>query len=80
MPAGEAVPIDVIANDTDPDGDLDPASLALGTEPGKGTVRLVDGLLLYVADENAAGTDQFTYTVLDRAGHCDAARITIRIG
>jgi hypothetical protein len=78
--AGESVRIPVLVNDGDPDGDLDPSSVALQNEPGKGTVTLLDGALLYTADEGANGADQFDYTVLDSTGACAAARVAVDIG
>ena len=71
--------VPVLANDTDPDGDLDGGSLGLENAPQKGTVSLVDGAIQYVADPDANGTDRFVYTVLDATGACGEAPVTITI-
>ena len=79
--AGESVPIDVVANDTDPDGDLDPTTLAYETPPARGTILLLfDGSIAYTANPGESGTDRFVYTVLDEAGGCGEATVTVRIG
>ena len=75
------MPIDVVANDTDPDGDLDPTTLAYETPPARGTILLLfDGSIAYTANPGESGTDRFVYTVLDEAGGCGEATVTVRIG
>lgn len=60
------VSVDVLANDTDPDGD--PLSLtgALGT-PLHGTVSVVSGKVRYSPDADYCGPDSFSYVVTDGA-------------
>jgi hypothetical protein len=65
------VTIDVLANDTDPDGNdqLDPASVALVTAPSHGTATPnPDGSFTYTASPGWVGTDTFQYTVDDLPG------------
>jgi VCBS repeat-containing protein len=65
----------VLANDSDADGDMLTASLASG--PAHGTVTLnADGSFAYVAQAGYAGADSFTYTVSDGR---DAASATVAI-
>lgn len=55
--------IDVLANDTDPDGD-DLMITAVGTA-SNGSVEIVDGEVVYTSDLGFSGQDSFTYTVSD---------------
>ena len=59
---GETVLIDVLANDSDPDGD--PISLVSATQPANGTVQLNDdGTISYTPGADFLGTDSFDYVV-----------------
>jgi hypothetical protein len=67
--------IDVLANDTDVDGD---ELRILGvSQPQHGVLTIVDGKLLYQAGLDYAGADQFTYTITD--GNSGQATATVRI-
>lgn len=71
------VTVDVVANDTDADGD----SLTV-IEVGaanNGTVEIVDNQILYTPEENWSGTDSFTYTIFDGDGGYDTATATINV-
>ena len=63
------VTITVIANDTDPDGNIDPAGVVVtsgGTSARGGTVaNQNNGTVIYTPKRNFRGTDTFTYTVRD---------------
>jgi len=64
--ADTPVLIDVLANDTDIDGD--PLSIsALGTA-GHGSVQIQNGKVLYTPTAGYTGSDTFKYTVTDGAG------------
>lgn len=64
----DTVVIDVLANDIDPDGTLDPASIVLQTTP-RGTITINgDGTLSYFIDDSFVGTENFRYTVKDDLG------------
>jgi VCBS repeat-containing protein len=62
-----AVVINLTANDTDPDGNLDPTSVSVGTVSAKGgtIVNLNNGSVRFTPRSNFRGTDTFTYTVSD---------------
>lgn len=62
--------IDVIANDTDLDGTIEPNSITVTTDPNNGTVEVndVEGIVTYTPDAGFIGTDSFTYTVADNDG------------
>ncbi len=60
----------MLANDTDPDGSLDPATVNIGSGPANGSLSVhpVTGVVTYTPDANYAGADSFTYTVRDNDG------------
>jgi hypothetical protein len=75
--SGEAVIINVKANDFDADGDL--LSVATELPPDYGTVELqADGSILYTPGEDYFGFDSFTYRVSDPAGDSSAGTVTIQ--
>jgi len=69
MYEGEAMTINVIGNDTDVDGTIDPSTVTIGTGPSNGSVvENVDGTVTYTPTAGFIGTDTFTYTVQDDDG------------
>jgi len=61
--------IDVLANDADPDGMLDPATVTVTGNPGNGTATVnLDGTITYKPNPGFTGNDTFTYTVTDDNG------------
>jgi hypothetical protein len=76
--AGEVVRIRIPLSGTDPDGDT-VQLLGQATNPDKGLVQSVTGdIIEYRAGDYSAGTDTFTYTVIDALGA--RATGTVRIG
>jgi CshA-type fibril repeat protein len=75
----EAVVIDVLANDTDVEGDaLTVARIASG--PANGTAAInADGTVTYTANADFNGTDSFTYEVADGNGGSDIGTVTVRV-
>jgi sugar lactone lactonase YvrE len=76
--------IDVAANDTDPNGNLDPASVntACGTcsAPSNGTLtNNGDGTLTYTPNAAYTGSDSFVYEICDSSGLCDTATVSITV-
>jgi uncharacterized repeat protein (TIGR01451 family) len=64
-----AVTIEVLANDSDPDGTLNPATVFINTPPSDGSVIVnSDGTATYTPDPGFSGVDTFTYTVDDNEG------------
>ncbi|HPQ94322.1 MAG: IPTL-CTERM sorting domain-containing protein [Thiothrix sp.] len=77
--AGQGVPvtINVLANDTDANGDtLDIESF---TQPPNGSVEQVGKDLVYTSSASFIGTDTFTYTVTDGKGGTDTAQVTFTV-
>lgn len=75
--AGEEITIDVLANDSDPDGGV----LELnGLWSERGSVRANDdGTVTYVADDSWSGEDVFRYFVDDGQGNFDYATVAVTI-
>ncbi|AMK25196.1 Ig-like domain-containing protein [Sphingobium sp. TKS] len=75
--ADTPVLIDVLANDTDIDGDALSIS-ALGTA-GHGSVQIQNGKVLYTPAAGYTGDDAFTYTVSDGAGGTDQGNVNVTV-
>lgn len=76
--AGEAVTIDVLANDYDPDGDairLD----GLFSDHGR-VVANDDGTVTYFADPGFSGVDRFHYFLQDANGDITKAEVVVTVG
>ena len=76
--SGTAVTIDVLRNDSDPDGGT--LSVVSVSQPASGSVAVVDGRLVYTPAPGFAGTVTFTYTVSDGNGGTATATVTIVVG
>ncbi len=65
-----AVNIDVLSNDSDPDGSIDPTSVEIVTAAGGGTTSIdpTTGAVTYTPAANFSGGDSFTYRVKDNSG------------
>ena len=68
----------VLANDSDPDGNVISAVLVNGTTNGQLTLR-PDGSFVYTPAENFAGQDAFTYRATDGALFSNIATVTIDV-
>jgi len=81
---GTPVTIGVAANDTDPDGNLDPASANTTclscTDPANGTlVNNGDGTFTYTPNPGLNGSDSFVYEICDTIGACNTASVSITV-
>lgn len=78
--AGETVRVDVLRNDSDPDGDpieLIPDELG---KPSRGSVKIEDGAVFYSAPAgNAAGEVSFDYAIVDSKGASARSLVTVEI-
>ena len=75
-----AVTVNVLANDTDVDGD--PLSVQSATAPAHGTATVTDaaaGMTTYMPEADFTGEDRFTYTVSDGKGGTAAATVTVTV-
>jgi hypothetical protein len=74
------VVIDVAANDSDVDSNLDPGSVLAPGGPSNGNlINHNDGTLTYSPDADFNGTDGFDYLICDDAGACDTATVTVSV-
>jgi hypothetical protein len=74
-----SVTVNVLANDSDPDGDPLTATL-LGNGANGTFVNLGNGNIQYTPNANFFGTDQVQYQVCDNTGRCCTATLTITVG
>ena len=75
-PEDTSVVIDVLANDTDPDGDtLTVNAVTQGINGG--TVTLAGGVVTFTPASNFVGTDIFAYTVTDGTATSAQATVTV---
>jgi Big-like domain-containing protein len=76
----DPVEIDVLANDTDPNDDILPGSLAIIDQPDCGTVVLLGGgIVEFTPDADACGECSFTYSVEDVTGLEATATVTVDV-
>ena len=80
----QTIEVDVLANDHDPNEDLDVGSLRVTVAPESGTAAVVedadgDMVIEYTAPD-AGGTVSFAYEVCDSLGACATARVTVMVG
>ncbi len=78
-----AVIVDVLANDTDDNGNLDPTSVdTTGLRlPNSGTLAInpVTGAITYTPDLGTYGIDTFEYLVCDLTALCDTAVVMVHV-
>ncbi|MGH2377625.1 MAG: Ig-like domain-containing protein [Candidatus Limnocylindria bacterium] len=74
---GRAVTIDVLANDSDPDGDE--LTVSTVSDPADGTTTInSDNTVTYTPDAGFVGTETFTYTAFDGEWE-DTATVTVTV-
>jgi hypothetical protein len=73
-----AASLNVLANDSDPDGD--PISLVGATDGSHGSVNCVAGVCTYTPAPDYNGTDSFTYTISDGRGASDSGTVNVMVG
>jgi hypothetical protein len=74
---GRSVRIDVLANDSDPDGDA--LAITNVSAAANGSVRIEGGAIRYTPTAGFSGTDRFTYTIADGNGGVDRATVTVAV-
>ena len=77
---GTAVTLNVLANDTDPDGDALTITAFSATSMEGGTVSCTSaGLCTYTPPMGFTGSDAFTYTASDGRGGTDTGAVTVQV-
>lgn len=69
--------LNVLANDSDPDGD--PISVVGTTTGSHGAVNCVSGVCTYTPAADYNGTDSFTYTISDGRGASDSGTVNVTV-
>lgn len=72
-----AVPIQVLANDSDPDND--PLTITAITQGSNGAVTNTASIVTYTPNAGFGGTDSFTYTIGDGKGGSATATVTVTV-
>ena len=77
----EPTTTDVLANDSDPDGDLDLSTVQVVSDPSDGTTTVNNnGTITYTPNSGFTGDGSYKYTVKDDDGaESNEARVTIKI-
>ncbi|MEU4160347.1 Ig-like domain-containing protein [Actinoplanes sp. NPDC026670] len=70
--------LDVLDNDTDPNGD--PLTISSVTTPNRGTAQIVNGKIVYSAPNGFSGTAKFTYTIRDDSGQTATGAVEVEVG
>ena len=74
------ITINVVANDSDVDGNLNPSSVTVVSGPAHGTLlHNGNGNFTYTPDANFNTADSFSYEICDGAGACDTADVFITV-
>ena len=73
----QAVTINVLANDTDVDGNT--LSISSKTNSAHGSVAISGSSLIYTPNANFNGTDSFTYTISDGNGGTASATVNVTV-
>ena len=79
---GTDIIIDVLANDSDPDGSLNPSTVTIITEPSNGStaINATSGAITYTPHSGFSGTDTFGYRVKDNEGReSNTATVTVTV-
>jgi len=71
------VTLDVLDNDSDPEGD--PLEIESVAQPANGSVSSDGFDIIYTPDPDFQGIDSFTYTLSDGNGGSDAATVTVTV-
>lgn len=76
-----SVEVDVVANDNDPNMNLDEESVQIVTDPLHGTVSISasTGVISYIPHVNFSGKDSLEYTICDTTSLCANAKVVITV-
>jgi hypothetical protein len=82
VPGGEAVYIDALANDTDPNNNIDAGSITIIKDPQNGSAILDSNKIVYVPNGSYDGNDTLIYQVCDFSTPmplCDTAWVIVKV-
>ena len=69
--------INVLGNDTDPDGDT--LSIASVTTPANGSSQIISDIIRFTPNTGFSGVSTFTYTISDGKGGTDTATVNVTV-
>ena len=72
---GQFTTVDVIANDYDPNNNINRSTLTIITQPRNGTGYISNGKILYLPNGSYSGYDTVTYRICDSTSLCDTAQL-----
>lgn len=72
---GQFTTVDVVANDYDPNNNINKSTLTIITQPRNGTGYISNGKILYLPNGSYAGYDTVTYRICDSTSLCDTAQL-----
>src|SRR4051812_15613207 len=76
-PQDTAVVVNVLANDSDPDGDA--LTLSMGSQPAHGTAALSGNGIRYTPAAGYQGSDSFSYSISDGRGGTATATVNVTV-
>jgi len=76
---GAPITLDVLANDYDPNGNMQLNTLAVNSQPNNGTGYLSNGKIVYLPNGSYSGRDTMTYRICDSTGLCSVGQIYLTI-
>ena len=74
-----AVPIDVLSNDSDPDGDSLTVASVSAASHGTVTISASNDFVTYTPDLDFNGTDSFSYSISDGKGGIDTSTVSVTV-
>ena len=75
--SGKSITINVLSNDSDPDGDT--INISKIASPSMGIALISGNSITYTANSDVDGTDTFTYTISDGKGGEDTATVNVEV-
>ncbi|TLX70857.1 tandem-95 repeat protein, partial [Labilibacter sediminis] len=77
----ESIAINVLANDSDIDSDIEAFAVSISSQPLNGSVSIDENTkeCIYTPDANFNGNDSFEYELCDGGGGCDSAMVEITV-
>lgn len=76
---GNPVVVDVLANDYDPNNNINVSTLSIVTQGNNGVGYLNNNKIVYLPNGSYSGNDTVTYRICDSTSLCDTAKIFIQI-
>lgn len=77
LPMNSSITIDVLSNDTDPEGDV--LTIASVGTPGHGSATISSGKVLYTPTLGYSGADSFSYIISDGNGNTSTGNVDINV-